>query len=122
MSSFKRLRKFSLRRNRLGQQYAEPPEVKQELDMDGWVKNAEPVTLDWIFLAALATMPLLEELDLSENHLQEIPLDLPLGFRHLRFLNLSYNFISHERKLLPLVPASALSRDILFSLVPLVSF
>ena len=88
------------------------------MDENGWVKpsqNLDPVTLDFVFLAALSTVPMLEELDLSENHLQEIPLDLPLdtgGFAQLRFLNLSYNFISHERKLLPLVLPMCFFRSI----------
>lgn len=111
LSGFHMLRKLSLRRNRLGQQYQPLPIIPPSLISarhNGKLVglNTEAIlvmTLDYIFLAALATIPLLEELDLSENHLQAIPPGLPRGFKRLKFLNVSYNFIDDERKIIPVI-------------------
>lgn len=111
LSGFRVLRKLSLRRNRLGQQYQPlpiiPPSLisaRQSGKFAGLNNDSILVmTLDYIFLAALATIPILEELDISENHLQAIPPGLPRGFKRLKFLNLSYNFIDDQRKTIPLV-------------------
>lgn len=97
LSGFRALRKLSLRRNRLGQQYQELPPLPPSLAGSNVV-----ITLDYIFLASLSSIPRLEELDLSENHLQAIPPSLPKGFTQLKLLNLSYNFIDDQRKLVPL--------------------
>jgi len=97
LTAFKFLKKLSLRRNRLGQQYRPLPDFPSSNMQDDFV-----LSLDYVVFAALSTLSSLEELDISENYIQAVPPSLPIGFKCLKFLNLSYNFIDDERKLIPL--------------------